>query len=217
MIQRESIILKISEVYKQHVWEFTKDNNIGNRNHFNGTREQQFIGLIGEHKVREMMGMPGNEPVHYYGEWHLLPEIKSIGFDGGFDIELIGGERFDVKTMTRNVQVQDHHEHNIVASQIKYDVDYYIFCSLNKKQNTLSVDGYVSKFEFLKWSNFYEAGKIITRDNGSTFKIGPDTFSIETRYLHDPQILDGLGNAMAVWNELNEGKLKHISYENKKR
>jgi hypothetical protein len=104
-----------------------------------------------------------------------------------------------------------------VASQIKYDVDYYIFCSLNKKQNTLSVDGYVSKFEFLKWSNFYEAGKTIARDNGSTFKIGPDTFSIETRYLHDPQILDGLGSAMAVWNELNEGKLKHISYENKKR
>ena len=216
MILRESIVLYISEVYKKEVWEFTKHNNIGNRGHFNGSREQQFVGLIGEYKVREMMCVHGNEVLQRDGDgdWHLVPQIKSNGFDGGFDIELIGGERFDVKTMTRNVKVQDHHEHNVVASQIKYDVDYYIFCSLNKRENTLSIDGYVSKFEFLKWSKFYDAGQKIVRDNGSTFIIGTDTFSIETRYLHDPLILNGLGANMNVWNVLDEGKFKYIKYEN---
>ena len=204
------IIFDIDERLKQYVWDFTKDNNIGNRGTFDGSREQQFVGLIGEFIVADYMGLVDGSPVWYQDGWVKLPELKNDGFDGGFDIHLETGERFDVKTMTRNVDLQDHHEHNVVASQFKYDCDFYIFCSLNKRKNTLSIDGYLSKFELIALSNFHEAGKTIYRDNGTSFVIKVDTFSVEAKHLHDPRVLHKLGGNIWCLVNLNDYQAKYI-------
>ena len=210
-MDRKSIVFQIDEDLKQHVWEYTKDNNIGNRGHFDGDRERQFVGLIGEFIVADYMGLVSDENIVYYqGRWIKLPELSNDGFDGGFDIELVTGEKFDVKTMTRNVDLQDHHEHNVVASQVKYDFDFYIFCSLNKRKNTLSIDGYLSKFELIALSNFHPSGETIVRDNGTTFIITADTFSVEAKHLHDPGVLEKLGGKLLMLSKLEEQKGKYL-------
>jgi hypothetical protein len=209
-MDRKSITYEIKEDLKQHVWEFTKDNNIGNRGHFDGDRERQFVGLIGEFIVSCFMGLAKVKYDYHQGAWKWLPELSNDGFDGGFDIELVTGEKFDVKTMTRNVDLQDHHEHNVVASQVKYNCDFYIFCSLNKRKNTLSIDGYLSKFELIALSNFHPSGEMIVRDNGTTFLITADTFSVEAKHLHDPGVLENLGGNLLALSKLEEQKGKYL-------
>ena len=61
---------KIPEKLKKDVWDFVNQNNIGNRFEFNGTKEQQFVGLIGEIMIKRLFGFDH--------------KIKN-GFDGGFD------------------------------------------------------------------------------------------------------------------------------------
>ena len=55
---------------KTNVWQYLNENNIGNRFEFNGNKEQQFVGLVGEIIVKRLFGL------HH--------EFKN-GFDGGFD------------------------------------------------------------------------------------------------------------------------------------
>jgi len=173
------IIFEIPHQMKIDVWEYTAINNIGNRGTFDGSREQQFVGLIGELIVKQFFGLP---PV--------LPNVN--GFDGGFDIELSTGEKFDVKTMTRNVSMKPHYEHNIVASQMTYDVDFYVFCSLNKRANELEVNGYLPKIVFLHKATKRHRGDIVERDNGTSFQLQSDSFTIENRHLHDATVLENI-------------------------
>ena len=104
---------------KTDVWEYLNENNIGNRFEFNGNKEQQFVGLVGEIIIKRLFG--------------LDHEFKN-GFDGGFDF-VYKGLKIDVKTMGRNVDVKDYFVNNFVAHQKQFDCDIYIFCSLNKKTN----------------------------------------------------------------------------------
>ena len=77
---------------KTEVWEYLNENNIGNRFEFNGNKEQQFVGLVGEIIIKRLFG--------------LDHEFKN-GFDGGFDF-VYKGLKIDVKTMGRNVDVKDY-------------------------------------------------------------------------------------------------------------
>jgi len=160
-------------------WEFVCENNMGKRGRFDGSREEQFVGLIGERMVKYFFGMP--------------TEITNTGFDGGVDITLPSGHTFDVKTMTRNVEMRDHYHHNLVASQLSYDVDFYVFCTLNKKQNTFTICGYIPKFVFLIASEYYEKGEQIFRDNGTSFTLQADNAMIEQSKLYPVDNLRGIG------------------------
>ena len=42
---------------KKIVWDFLSTNNIGNRSKANGNKEEQFVGLLGELKVKELLNI----------------------------------------------------------------------------------------------------------------------------------------------------------------
>lgn len=154
---------KIPEKLKKEVWHFVNQNNIGNRFEFNGTKEQQFVGLIGEIMIKRLFG--------------LYHEFKN-GFDGGFDL-VYKGLKIDVKTMGRNVDVKDYFVNNFVAHQKKFDCDIYIFCSLNKKKNELTICGYVTKKELLQKSIYIKKGDTMRRDNGTSFIMKTNNYQIK--------------------------------------
>ena len=155
--------LKIPKELKVKCWDFLKKNNLGNRLEANGNKEQQFVGLIGEIMVVNLFGL----------------EYKfSQGFDGGFDF-IYKGKRIDVKTMGRTVDPKPYFVNNFIAFQKDFNCDYYIFTSLNKKTNELTICGYLSKEDLLKKSTLYKKGTKRTRTNGTSFILKADTYEIE--------------------------------------
>jgi hypothetical protein len=154
---------KIPEKLKNDVWHFVNQHNIGNRFEFNGSKEQQFVGLIGEIMVKRLFGFDH--------------QFKN-GFDGGFDFEY-KGLKIDVKTMGRTVDVRDYFVNNFVVHQIKYNCDIYIFCSLNKQKNELTICGYIGKKELLKVATLIKKGTIRTLKDGTTFPLKTSNFEIK--------------------------------------
>ena len=155
--------LKIPKELKVKCWDFLKKNNLGNRLEANGNKQQQFVGLIGEIMVVNLFGL----------------EYKfSQGFDGGFDF-IYKGKKIDVKTMGRTVDPKPYFVNNFIAFQKDFNCDYYIFTSLNKKTNELTICGYLSKEDLLKKSTLYKKGTKRTRTNGTSFILKADTYEIE--------------------------------------
>ena len=162
------IQLTIPKELKVKVWQYLQDNNIGQRGTADGNQEQQFVGLLGEYTVKHHLGLP----------------VKfSEGFDGGFDIVDSQGLRWDVKTMGRMVDPKPHYVNNLIASQLNYDCDYYLFCSLNKRTSVLNVCGYIPTELFKKIAYFTPEGKKVTRDDGTTFKMKTDNWTISNQDL----------------------------------
>lgn len=157
------IQLNIPRELKIKVWKYLQDNNIGQRGDADGNQEQQYVGLLGEYTVKYHLGMP----IDFAG-----------GFDGGFDISDIDGGKWDVKTMGRTTDPKPHYVNNFIGSQLKYDCDYYLFCSLNKRTSVLTVCGYIGAASFKKRAYFTPKGEKVTRDDGTTFKAKTDTWMI---------------------------------------
>ena len=63
--------------------------------------------------------------------------------------------------------------------QIKYDCDIYIFCSLNKQKNELTICGYIGKKELLKVATLIKKGTIRTLKDGTTFPLKTSNFEIK--------------------------------------
>lgn len=158
---------KIQTELKNDVWQFINNNNLGNRHEFNGSKEQQFVGLVGEVIIKML--------------FNIKHEFKK-GFDGGFDFQY-KGLKIDVKTMGRNVDVKDYFVNNFVAHQLKFNCDIYIFCSLNKLKNELTICGYLTKKELLQKSIYRKKGETMTRSNGTSFALKTDNFQIQNKEL----------------------------------
>lgn len=160
--------LKINEEQIVDATLYVQNHKLGSRGRFNGNRTNQVVGVVGENMVRELFGF---EPMH------------EDGFDGGFDIKF-GDKYIDVKTMGRNVKVKDDFVNNIVASQIKFKATHFIFTSLNKKTRTLTICGWISKDDLLKKATFGRVGDEIKRSNGTSFKLGTDSYFIKNSALN---------------------------------
>jgi len=161
--------LNIPNELKRNCWDYLSKNNMGNRHSANGNKEQQFVGLLGEVLTKSVFGLN-----HKY----------TNGFDGGFDFEY-KGNKIDVKTMGRTVNMKPYFVHNFIGFQKDFDCDIYIFNSLNKKTNDLEICGWVTKNELISKSSFYKKGDVRTRDDGSSFKMKADTYEIENRLLNN--------------------------------
>lgn len=148
--------IKISEQNKILVWNFLKENNIGQRGVGDGNKTEQYIGLLGEITTKKAFGL----------------DIKlEAGFDGGFDFKL-NDQKVDVKTMGRNVDMKPDYVHNFNALQKHFKCDLYIFTSLNKKNYELTICGWVTKEQLFERSEKFKKGTKRLRDNGTytTFK-----------------------------------------------
>ena len=160
--------IEVSKDLKDRCWTFLQYHNMGQRGDFDGNREEQFVGLIGEMVVKDIF----NKPMEFVS-----------GYDGGYDF-MLGDLKVDVKTMGRNVDVKDYYVNNFVGHQKDYDCDIYIFTSLNKQTSILTICGWVTKEELFNRSEFYEKGELRHRGDGSSFETKASLFEIKNGELN---------------------------------
>ena len=162
------LTLKIPSLAKRYAHLFLEQNSMGNRGHFDGSKEQQFTGLLGEICFKRLVS----------GEW---PNIDT-GFDGGYDLK-VEGRCVDVKTMGRTVKVESGFVHNYVLVQSHLAADMLVFQSYIKKTNILEVCGWIDKEDALAFGTVYPKGSIRTRRDGTTFTTGTELLEIEQGFL----------------------------------
>ena len=155
--------IQIGTQLKNEVWQFVSQNNLGKRHSSNGTKTEQYVGMLGEVAVKRLF----KQPVDLTAE-----------FDGGFDFEH-NEMKIDVKTMGRNVNPQPSYVNNFVAYQKDFKCDAYIFCSLNKKTSELHICGWVTKDELLDKAEKFKKGTERTRSDGSVLKLKAPTYEIK--------------------------------------
>tara|TARA_R110000796_G_scaffold10042_3_gene33680 strand:- start:7613 stop:8128 length:516 start_codon:yes stop_codon:yes gene_type:complete len=160
--------ITISEETKIKVWNFLKENNIANRGIADGTKQQQYIGMLGEYCVKRFF---------------KVDTEFSKGFDGGFDLEY-NDQKIDVKTMGRNVDMKPDYVHNFSGLQKHFKCDLYIFTSLNKKTSDLTICGWVTKEELFERSEKFKKGTKRYRTNGTFTLLKCTTYEIKNKDLN---------------------------------
>tara|TARA_R110000822_G_scaffold252692_3_gene379324 strand:+ start:3044 stop:3553 length:510 start_codon:yes stop_codon:yes gene_type:complete len=160
--------VKITQENKMLVWNFLKENNIAQRGVGDGSKTEQYIGLLGEVTTKRLFGVD--------------TELKP-GFDGGFDFKF-NGQKIDVKTMGRNVDMKPSYVHNFGALQKHFKCDVYIFTSLNKKTSELTICGWVTKKELLERGEKFKKGSKRLRDNGTYTVFKAPVYEIKDKDLN---------------------------------
>tara|TARA_R110000751_G_scaffold304723_1_gene420408 strand:+ start:156 stop:707 length:552 start_codon:yes stop_codon:yes gene_type:complete len=161
--------IKLDEATFLKSVKFHQENNIGMRGHADGSKEEQLTGIIGQNIICLYLGKP-----------FMVAE----GFDGGVDITL-NDTTIDIKTMGRNVYPKSNYVNNLMASQLKYNVDNYLFCSYHKKDKVLTICGWIDKQGFKDKAEFYKEGMIRTRTNGTALTTKSDLYEIENKDLNE--------------------------------
>lgn len=162
--------VKVTDEIFHHCQNQVDTHNFGRRSFGNGTKEQQLTGIIGQSVVMEMFGQGYVD--------------GSTGFDGGKDISVLGYS-IDVKTMGRKSKVYPSYANNFMAVQKSLNTDIFIFCSLNKTTNELTVCGWIPKAEFLMRATLHKKGSLRYRDDGTSFPLFADMYEISNKELYD--------------------------------
>lgn len=146
------------------------ETNFGQRGKFDGNREQQITGILGELCIYKLLGR----------------EQPDYSNPDGFADVVINGKHIDVKTMKRTVDMRDFYVHNFVGYQQYYDVDILLFNSLNSRRGEygkMQVCGYLSKSDFLNKANYFDKGEKRRRTDGTHFVLKAPLYEIENRLL----------------------------------
>jgi len=142
--------------------------NFGQRGKADGNKVEQYIGIIGQSVIMDLLGMPLIE--------------SAGGFDGGIDF-IYNNKTYDIKTMGRETYPQEHYVNNLIAMQSNYNVDRYIFASINKLTVELTICGWIDKESFKANAIFYPEGTIRTRSDGTTFTTKAGLYEIKNAQL----------------------------------
>ncbi len=168
-----------------------KAGNMGNRGDgSDGTKEQQMIGIIGQNMLNIALGLPLMQP--------------GGGFDGGVDA-YVNGLSFDIKTMGRTVTPRLDFVNNLMQSQTKFNVDGYIFASVNTNDNRMTVCGWIPKALFLERATLFEKGAVRQRKDKTTFETKAAMYEIANNKLF---------YQARSWDELLAG-IKHYAANRK--
>lgn len=159
---------KIDSDNKIRIWNWLQNNSIAHRGRFDGDKEKQLVGLVGESEFYKLL----------YGEY---PEFKD-GFDQGVDL-VYKGKRIDVKTMGRNVVCTSSYVNNFLKCQLDYKCDIVVFISLNKKDNYFQVCGSLPKHLISQLGKFYPAGSTRYRDDNTSFVVQEDMYEVSCKDL----------------------------------
>jgi len=165
--ERAMISKGIPDWLKKQTWDFLQENNMGQRHMSNGTKAQQYTGLLGENMLRLIIG--------------LQPKFVP-GYDHGYDLEM-NGVKVDVKTMGRTVDPKPTYVNNFIAFQKDLDAQVYVFCSINKSTNVFFVCGVMSKEELLDQGSFFPLGALRYRDDKTTMRMKAPTYEIQNHLL----------------------------------
>ena len=169
--------VKVTEHIITHCKNQIKKYDFGKRGVADGSPEQQLTGIIGQSVVMNIFNQG------------LID--GSTGFDDGEDL-VVNSKKIDVKTMGRKTNVRTYYTNNFMALQDKFDTYIYIFCSLNKTNQELTVCGWITKQEFKNKRSFFKEGSIRTRSDGSTFKTFADLYEIDMKALNTVENEDDL-------------------------
>tara|TARA_Y100001937_G_scaffold100191_1_gene137009 strand:+ start:824 stop:1351 length:528 start_codon:yes stop_codon:yes gene_type:complete len=154
---------------RRYAVEVLKTTNFGHRSKgFNGNYEKQYTGLIGELTLHRVLGL-------------TKPKYTSGRLDS--DI-LINNKKIDIKSMARNVYMQDHYVHNFVAYQKDMPSDILLFISINKKSGVVQICGWLEKEKFLENASFFDQGDKRERDDGTSFVLRAPLYEIEQNKLN---------------------------------
>ena len=154
---------------RRYAVEVLKTTNFGHRSRgFNGNYEKQYTGLIGELTLHRVLGL-------------TKPKYTSGRLDS--DI-LINNKKVDIKSMARNVYMQDHYVHNFVAYQRDMPSDILLFISINKKSGVVQICGWLEKEKFLENASFFDQGDKRERDDGTSFVLRAPLYEIEQNKLN---------------------------------
>lgn len=162
------IRLKITDEQIEYVTYLVNNCNYGRRGKFDGDKSKQLVGMLAQTVLADYLKQPRPD--------------TSEGFDGGYDY-IINGKKVDVKCMSRKGYVIGNYVHNLIAYQKNYDVDYYIFTSLNTTTNELEVCGVINKEQFFSKADLYEKGTV--RHKGKTaFTLEAPTYELKQYKLY---------------------------------
>ena len=162
------IRLKITDEQIEYATYLVNNCNYGRRGKFDGDKSKQLVGMLAQTVLADYLKQPRPD--------------TSEGFDGGYDY-IINGKKVDVKCMSRKGYVIGNYVHNLIAYQKNYDVDYYIFTSLNTTTNELEVCGVINKEQFFSKADLYEKGTV--RHKGKTaFTLEAPTYELKQYKLH---------------------------------
>lgn len=164
-----------SDVIEHARW-LVNNTNYGQRGNADGSKAQQFIGMVGQCSVMDMLSIE-------------LPTL-SYEHDGGVDIK-IGNVTIDVKTMGRTCDPKPYFVNNLIGLQKHFDVDAYIFCSINTISKMMSVCGWISKQDYFDKANLHLKGATRTRSDNTTFVTKADLYELPNSKLNQPtNVLD---------------------------
>ena len=162
------IRLKITDEQIEYATYLVNNCNYGRRGKFDGDKSKQLVGMLAQTVLADYLKQPRPD--------------TSEGFDGGYD-SIINGQKVDVKCMSRKGYVIGNYVHNLIAYQKNYDVDYYIFTSLNTTTNELEVCGVINKEQFFSKADLYEKGTV--RHKGKTvFTLEAPTYELKQYKLY---------------------------------
>lgn len=138
---------------------------------FNGGRDKQFVGFLGEVVFADIMGLD-------------RPEVRHFD-DGGMDFE-IGDKIIDVKTMLFSKPSgwgysNDLNDYQFQRSALKTNV--YVFAKVIKSTKQIEFTGWIKKWEIKKeW--FRVKGQVLPRP-GWDFTVSADMYEIPNSALTD--------------------------------
>lgn len=162
------IRLKITDEQIEYATYLVNNCNYGRRGKFDGDKSKQLVGMLAQTVLADYLKQPRPD--------------TSEGFDGGYDY-IINGKKVDVKCMSRKGYVIGNYVHNLIAYQKNYDVDYYIFTSLNTTTNELEICGVIHKAQFFSMADLFEKGTV--RHKGKTaFTLEAPTYELKQYKLH---------------------------------
>lgn len=162
------IRLKITDEQIEYATYLVNNCNYGRRGKFDGDKPKQLVGMLAQTVLADYLKQPRPD--------------TSEGFDGGYDY-IINGKKVDVKCMSRKGYMIGNYVHNLIAYQKNYDVDYYIFTSLNTTTNELEVCGVINKEQFFSKADLYEKGTV--RHKGKTaFTLEAPTYELKQYKLY---------------------------------
>ena len=157
------IRLKITDEQIEYATYLVNNCNYGRRGKFDGDKSKQLVGMLAQTVLADYLKQP-------------RPDI-SVGFDGGYDY-IINNKKVDVKCMARKGYVIGNYVHNLIAYQKDFDVDYYMFTSLNTTTNELEVCGVIGKEQFFSMADLFEKGTV--RYKGKTaFTLEAPTYELK--------------------------------------
>lgn len=170
---------------------YIKKVNLGNRSWGrNGTKEEQFNGLVVQYTILKMLG------VNFSSNTTNSSELK---FDNGIDFTMLNCN-LDVKSRSSKFSMQYMYVHNIMQSQLAYATDFYILCNYNTKANVVEVCGVVRKADFnLYYKQFlHYAGERLKNNSGKEITVQQNMYCLPQYCVFDVNSLLDLVNFVGV-------------------